>query len=262
MIEDKCRLCDASLVHEFSLEILTHHNVKYFKCEKCLSLQTEFPYWLEEAYDEKNPSMLDTGAAQRNLHNLAACFSISKIFKVVNVLDIGGGDGLLCRLLRDHNINCFVKDKFILPTYSNGFSDQNFDTPDLITAFEVLEHFANPKLDLNELFNLNPNNLLFSTGIYSNQGSDWWYLSPEGRGRHVFFYSKTALQFIAEKYNYSLIISGGFIFFTKETNMLKSFLTRIMLSGKICRIMKAVVMLLPTKGIWNDYQIQLKKSRN
>jgi len=56
----------------------------------------------------------------------------------------GIGDGLLCRLLRDYNVNCYVKDKYAVATYGQGFSELDFATPNLLLAFEVLEHFAAP----------------------------------------------------------------------------------------------------------------------
>ena len=94
----KCRLCNGSLKASFCLEVLAKYEVQYYKCADCQSLQTETPYWLDEAYDHKNLSNTDTGAAQRNLHNLAACFVMAKLFNAKNVIDVGGGDGLLCRM--------------------------------------------------------------------------------------------------------------------------------------------------------------------
>ena len=55
-------------------------------------------------------------------------------------------------MLRDHEINCYVKDKYAAPSYAQGFTEQDFDTPDLLIGFELLEHFANPKSDLEDLF--------------------------------------------------------------------------------------------------------------
>jgi hypothetical protein len=40
---------------------------------------------------------------------------------------MGGGDGLLTRLLRDFEINCFVKEKFAKMTYAQDFTEENFD---------------------------------------------------------------------------------------------------------------------------------------
>ena len=112
---------------------------------------------VKRSYNKSNLSNTDTGAAQRNLNNLAACYIISKLFKAKNVLDIGGGDGCACRLLRDYKINCYIKDKYATPTYAQGFTEENFAKPDLIVGFEGIGNInPNPMTDLDDLFNRQP----------------------------------------------------------------------------------------------------------
>jgi len=193
----KCRLCSGSITKVFSKIILGKYDAGYYKCIDCLSLQTEPPYWLDEAYDIANLSNTDTGAAQRNINNLTASFVIAKLISAKNIIDIGGGDGLLCRLLRDYKFNCYVKDKYAHATYSQGFQNEDFDIPDLIIGFEVLEHYPDPILDLEDMFSKGSPALLISTEVYKDQDQDWWYLSPE-TGQHVFFYSVVALNYIAK----------------------------------------------------------------
>ena len=89
--KNTCRLCGGSITALFSKTVLGKYAVTYFRCSGCLSLLTERPYWLDEAYRESNLSNADTGAAQRNLRNLAATYGISKLLKAKNVIDIGGG---------------------------------------------------------------------------------------------------------------------------------------------------------------------------
>lgn len=255
-----CRLCNGELIRLYDLRILNQYQVTFFQCHHCESLQTEMPYWLNEAYADNNLSNLDTGAAQRNIHNLAACFAICKLLNINNIVDIGGGDGLLCRMLRDYRINCYVKDKYARPAYAQGFTDPNFTKPDLVIGFEVIEHFANPETDLASLFDYEPKHLLLSTGIYSKQDKDWWYLTPES-GQHVFFYSKKALEIIAGKYNYSLIVSGGFILFSKQISTIKKLISTIVLSKTVCRLIRAFVVLLPARGIVHDQNLQIEKNK-
>jgi hypothetical protein len=257
---DVCRLCSGALKNVFSKKVLGKYNVLYYKCSDCHSLQTETPYWLDEAYKTNNLSNTDTGAAQRNLHNLAACYIISKLLKAKNVIDIGGGDGLLCRLLRDYKINCYVKDKYATPTYAQGFTEQNFDIPDLIVGLEVLEHYPNPIFDLDNLFRHQPRALLLSTAIFTNESQDWWYLAPES-GQHVFFYSKKAMTIIAAKYNYEVVMSGGFILFVKKASMPSKVAFKILLNGRVVRLLKAVILFLPTPGVWQDHLLQVEKSK-
>lgn len=256
----ECRLCANTSTFQFKLKVLGRHDVRYFKCEFCGSLQTEDPYWINEAYGDSNLSSLDTGAAQRNLSNLAASYVIAKLFRVRDVIDVGGGDGLLTRLLRDYGINCYSKDKYAIPTYSLGFTEENFDIPEMILGFEVLEHLMFPRRDLGLFFERNPKLVLLSTGIFRDQDKDWWYLSPES-GQHVFFYSRKALEIIAQKYEYSLVVSGGYILYVKGLTSKKYILARLALKNKILRLVKALMMLIPTPNVWTDY-LSLDKGKN
>lgn len=255
-----CRLCSSNTVPRFHLQMLGKHDVAFMECSHCRSLQTEPPYWLDEAYGSKNLSNLDTGAARRNIHNLAACFGISKLLNAHNVIDIGGGDGLLCRMLRDYDINCYVKDKYATPIYAQGFTEPDFVHPDLVIGFEVLEHFANPQTDLEALFGYQAKALLLSTAQYSKQGSDWWYLLPES-GQHVFFYSHQSLEWIAKKYDYSLIVSNEFILFLKHASTFQKIVAKILLSKNFCRLLRAWVVLLPAPGIQKDQALQVEKAK-
>jgi hypothetical protein len=253
MKDEACRLCEGHLVPKFSRVVLHKYEVRYFECDRCGSLQTESPYWLDDAY-RSNLSSLDSGAVQRNLQNLAAAYLTSKLFSVRDALDFGGGDGLLCRLLRDYNVNCYAKDKYAAPSYSQGFSVPDFAAPNLILAFEVLEHFAAPERDLEDLFHLRPKVLLASTGIYAHQRADWWYLASEA-GQHVFFYSEKALHMIAQRFGYSSLLSGGFVLFVRKPDYsaFKSFIARILLSRVVCRLLRGFILIMPAPGAWRDH---------
>ena len=255
-----CRLCNNTATKKFSKVVLGKYPVDYFECINCDSLQTEKPFWLDEAYENNSLSYTDTGAAQRNFNNLVACLSISKVFNLKNVIDIGGGDGLLCRMLRDYGINCYVKDKYAIPTYAQGFTDEDFDKPDLVIGFEVLEHLPHPDLDILNLFECSPDVVLLSTSIYSKNPSDWWYLSPES-GQHVFFYSKKALNLVAKKYKYSLSINGSYILFVKKKSPIKKFIARLLLIDRIQRFLKIYIVQLSTPGVWEDYLYLVKKNK-
>src|ERR1700743_1122692 len=61
-----CRVCGGKAAWIFSKLILGKHDVHYLKCSTCGHAQTETPYWLKEAYAEKN-SMLDVGMAGRSV---------------------------------------------------------------------------------------------------------------------------------------------------------------------------------------------------
>jgi 2-polyprenyl-3-methyl-5-hydroxy-6-metoxy-1,4-benzoquinol methylase len=248
-----CRLCGGAFKHQFQLRVLGQIDVAYFECNACGSLQTEEPYWLEQAYSQKNLSQLDTGAAQRNIDNFVACWLIAKIFKLKNVVDFGGGDGLLCRLLRDHGLNCFVSDKYATPAYAQGFEQPTFERPDLLLAFEVMEHFANPREEVAQLFASAPRVLLLSTHRYSGQSSDWWYLTADS-GQHIFFYSKKALAMVAHQYGYSLTIREDYLLLIQaKTSRFKRGVASLILKKEVRRWLKLCLFAMQPIGAQSDY---------
>jgi hypothetical protein len=258
----ECRLCGGQGRPKFRLAVLGSIPVDYFQCESCSSLQTETPHWLERAYSEGNLSALDTGAAQRNLDNLAVGLALARWLGLRNVIDLGAGDGLLCRMLRDREINCFARDKHAAPGYAKGFVDPDFDAPDLVLAFEVLEHFAHPAADLEELFGRRPAALLISTELYENQPGDWWYLAPES-GQHVFFYSRKALDGVAHRYGYALIVRGGYLLFLRSGRFsaVRRRGARWLLKPRIRALLRVLALMAPTGGVWKDHLLQLERAR-
>jgi hypothetical protein len=249
----RCRLCEGRLTRRFNLTVLRKHDVDYFECTDCHSLQTEVPYWLDEAYAGQNLAYLDTGAVQRNLDNFASCYALSRLFGSRNVLDVGGGDGLLCRMLRDYGINCYVVDKHAAPAYAQAFTEPDFDTPDLVVALEVMEHFANPRDELDALFARKSPLLLLSTGIYAGESRDWWYLAPD-TGQHVFFYSRQALNWIGRRYGMEFVTSpGGLVLFFKEASVAKKLLARLIFKSPVRRFLKALLYFRSPPGAWRDH---------
>lgn len=250
---NECRLCSGTIIEQFSLKILSKYQIQYFQCQSCQSLQTEPAYWLAEAHI-KNLSNLDTGAVQRNWHNFYVIYLLCNIFKLHHVLDLGGGDGLLCRSLRDYGINCFVQDEYAIPTYAQGYTEPNFKVPDLILGFEVWEHLPNPAKDLERFFSKKPKTLLITTSQYENQGPGWWHLSTES-GQHIFFYSRKALDLIAEQQGYELHVIENFLLFIRKdcSSKFKLYLFKKSLRGKLNRYLKYKIMRKPTPGVWKDY---------
>ena len=255
-----CRLCAGSLSSRFSLEVLRQHKVAYYACDCCHSLQTETPYWLHEAY-AKNLASLDTGALQRNINNFVVCYAIARLFDVRTAVDYGGGDGLLCRFMRDHSFDCYTHDKFASPSYAQGFAAPPALRPDLLTAFEVLEHLAHPSTELQEIFSFAPKYLLVSTDLYTGQGPDWWYLAPDA-GQHVFFYSPQAITMIAQRFGYSVAQAGAQLLFLRKDvpdAASKIVLAKEVLQGWIFQAIKSYVFLLPTPGVASDFDLVGKR---
>jgi len=256
-----CRLCSGEASKQFELFVFDKYQVSYYVCNQCGSLQTEDPFWLKDAY-EFNLSHLDAGAVQRCLSNAAAVVTLSRLTKCKNIVDFGGGDGLLCRLLRDYGLNCFVHDKFATASYAQGFTQPNFPRPDLLVAFEVIEHFAEPRREIAELFAANAEILMVSTELYSQQKSTWWYLTPSS-GQHVFFYSRQALLQVSKRFGYDVRFFGRYIVFYRPKRISPAVvgLLGILFGRAVLRLARALLLAGPAAGVGKDFEL-LQQAKN
>ncbi|ACS87341.1 class I SAM-dependent methyltransferase [Musicola paradisiaca] len=204
---DKCRLCGADSTLVYKINVLTQYNVNYFECTGCGSLQTEKPYWLDEAYSIPGVH-IDVGQAARIIQTwIQLVFLLETIGfnKTMDCIDYGGSSGLLTRLMRDSGFEYFTFDRYDGAKYANYFKiDQLSDKhPALISAFEVFEHLVEPQQSLEEIFATNADLIVFSTQFYEQQGKDWDYLAPDC-GQHIFFYTETALADFCRQRGYAL----------------------------------------------------------
>ena len=251
-----CRLCSAESIYQFSKKFLNKYDVKFYKCGECESLQTEKPYWLKESYDDWL-TKFDTGVYSRVSKSILVSFTICKLFKLKNILDYGGGDGLFCRIMRDYYFNCFSYDKFSKNIYSRVFVKENFNTPDLVTSFEAVEHFSHPAEEFSQIFKSKPRMLLLATGIYENHDHNWDYLEAD-TGQHIFFYSKKSMEFIAKKYNYNItFLESGFILMifnqTKVNRLILYLLKNILIREKMFYLLKFILIFFKSDGYKKDY---------
>ncbi len=141
---DICRVCGAVTYYLWCGQLLDLKSVSYFECSHCGYVQTEYPYWLVQAYSEPiNKS--DTGIIARNHANrnivLATLLSLGHLDR--KVINCAGGYGILVRLLRDLGIEALWSDRYCQNLVARGFV---YTTGDgcLATAFEASEHFVNP----------------------------------------------------------------------------------------------------------------------
>lgn len=221
----ECRLCGGTTVSVFSKVLLRKHEVCYLKCEHCLSLQTETPYWLEEAYADDRP-LTDCGMVARTLDLSAKTDLILSLLEVSSdapCIDFGGSLGLYSRMMRDRGYNFYRSDKYSRNFYVpfHDAEDNQVENPCVVTAFEVLEHLANPRQEIRSIFGLLPDVVLVSTVLFADQPNDWWYYAPD-MGQHVFFYNQKALQAIAECYQMHVISDGSLhLFCRKEPKYLR-----------------------------------------
>ncbi len=194
MISIKCKICEKDAELSFVTKVLKKYDVKYYKCSSCDYLFTETPFWLDEAY--KNPiNISDTGIMMRNIYFskivsilIFFCFDSSKKF-----LDYAGGYGIFTRLMRDIGFDFYWHDDYTQNLLARGFEmrDKKYE---LLTAFEVFEHFENPLDEVKKMLQLSDNILLSTVTIPEKIPSrNWWYYGFE-HGQHISFYSKNTFE--------------------------------------------------------------------
>ena len=212
-----CRLCGSATEYKFSKIVLKKHDVGYFECKNCKSLQTDAPFWLEEAYEDPR-RFTDTAAVERNLKVRNLVYFTSRLFHMNDnhrLLDWGAGDGLLVRLLRDVNIDAYHYDKYSTNMYAPSFDRDPGGSYFYLTAVEVFEHLPDPSAEIAEMMAHQPDVILATTQLYRRQGPDWSYIWPQ-YGRHVFFFSDQAMDWIGEKHGYRRISADGLHLFFRQ----------------------------------------------
>ncbi len=187
----------------FKEKVLNKHSVTYFYCNNCGLLQTETPYWLEEAYG-KAISDLDTGVIARNLNNRRLIEPILHMLfgDRVKVLDIGGGYGLFARLLRDIGYDCYSYDKYCENLFARPFEPGAGFKADVLVAFEVMEHIEDASHFLEQMFSsYGAKTIIFSTLTFAREvpAKDWWYYCFES-GQHISFYQPKTLATLADRF--------------------------------------------------------------
>lgn len=236
-----CRLCGSVAKKEFQTKVLNQYKVVYYKCCDCDLLQSEFPFWLEEAYN-KAISILDTGIFLRNNENVKKLTLLltevqtqwneksfwnslfrKRVFFQGKILDFGGGHGILVRLMRDVGFDCFWYDKYAKNDFSEGFSYNPTENYDIVLAFELFEHFDKPNENIVEILNFQkPKLLIFSTLLYGSKTPDmnWWYYSFES-GQHIAFYNEKTLAKLESLTDYSVcsLATDFHILIRKDLNL-------------------------------------------
>ena len=239
---EACRLCGGATKPLFSRIVMDRYEARYTECAGCGSLQTESPSWLSEAYQGPLASA-DTGAAQRTLYCQMAVYWLYRILglpRTAILLDFGGGEGLLVRLLRDLRMVSFLEDRYGRGAFSGPFRYDGATPPSVITSFEVWEHLLECQSTIDTLFARRPNAMFISTEIYTGQSQDWWYLGAES-GQHIFFYSRKAMEMIAARHGYYVhIFKNAYVLFTgSPMASWRRLAMRIVLSHKLRRPLMA-----------------------
>lgn len=218
-----CKICLAPVSPFARARLLNRYDVSYHRCDECGFVQTEEPYWLEEAYSDAIAAS-DIGLVSRNI--MLALMTRSLIRVCLNpagrFLDYAGGYGLLVRLMRDAGYDFHLYDRHCDNIFAQGFAalDGDGGKYDLVTAFEFLEHTLNP-LEEMELMLARSRNILFTTEIHpasAPRPEDWWYFGLD-HGQHISIFSIDSLRIMADKLSLNYYTNGRSIHLFTERKL-------------------------------------------
>lgn len=250
-----CKICKKENKEIFKAQVLNKYEVKYFKCDFCGFISTEEPYWLDEAYNSPI-NKEDTGIMSRNIMSsyqatniIYYCFNKNKIF-----LDYAGGYGIFVRLMRDIGFDFKWKDNFATDLLSRGFEYSQKDKEiEMVTAFEVFEHFVDPISEIENILKISKN-ILFSTTLLPNDIPDkeeWWYYAFN-HGQHVSFYARKTIEFIAHKYSLNYYTNGKSLHLL-TIKKINPILFRLFTSKKTFLFFYILARLNLKSKIWSDH---------
>lgn len=249
-----CRICSGESSYLSKATILHKYRISYFECSYCGYIQTEDPYWYEEAYSDAI-SNNDIGIIGRNLFLSKATTNLISVLldRRGKFLDFGGGYGLFVRLMRDNGFDFYRDDKFCENIFAKGFDlcGINIDHFEMLTAFEVLEHFVCPGEEIRKILDLSTN-IFFTTQLVPSKTpnpSEWWYYLLDS-GQHIGFFREKTLSILGESLGLNFYTNHRNIhFYTKKK--ISPLLFKTITNSKISRML---YLLLKNKSlIQSDY---------
>jgi len=250
-----CKICD-SLTRAFTkAEILHKYEIQYFRCPECGFIQTQEPYWLEEAYSEAIIST-DIGLVCRNMNLAKSAQAIINAFFHGNVqyLDYGGGYGLFVRIMRDMGYDFYRFDPYCDNLFAKGWDTCSVASPayKMVTAFEVFEHLVEPREELQKISQFS-RNILFSTELVPAsvpKPGEWWYYALEG-GQHVSLHTTQSLQILASRSGLNFVSDGRAFHLMTELELPQR-LFRLARKGPVARVLNRLHKRKSLLG--SDYQ--------
>jgi hypothetical protein len=197
----KCEICQSETTKIFNATVLGKYDVSYYQCATCYFVQTDEPFWLDEAYNNAL-NIEDTGTLVRNqkFARLLTLYLILYHGKNAKFVDWGGGFGIFTRQMRDIGFDFYWSDKYAANLVARGLEyNVGMGRVSAITAFEVFEHLTHPMAEIKAMLEVS-DTIIFSTEPISYpapEKNNWWYYAFE-HGQHISFYNHFTLKKVAD----------------------------------------------------------------
>jgi hypothetical protein len=176
-------------------------------------------------------------------------------------LDFGGGYGVFTRWMRDEGYDFFHYDQHCPNLFAPGHDADISGSVryELVTAFEVFEHMAEPTKTVAHVLSIS-DSVLFSTELLPVPPppiTDWWYYGPE-HGQHIAFFTRVALQQLAARFSANYYTDGGVIHLISRRHISERTF-RLVLHPKV----RALVNRFYRRKtlLWEDFAIAMRQAK-
>ena len=212
---DPCRICGTTAEPFAKARLLGSVDAEFERCPICGLVMAARPEWLDAAYAAPI-ARLDIGLLDRCLllSQVTAAILRADRLRRGRFLDWAGGYGAFTRLMRDRGYDFAHLDPMTHNVFAVGH--QEFDLGDvrydLVTGFEVLEHLEDPLTALGPVAR-STDRLLMTTQVLPEptpRPGEWWYYALE-TGQHITFFTRGALERMAERLGYDGVATGSFL---------------------------------------------------
>ena len=204
-----CFACGAEMAFFDTTVILGKYDATYHRCPACGLVAALDTPWLEEAYASPIHDA-DAGLLRRARRYSSVASAVIRFEKLSGrMLDWAGGYGVLAQAMRDKGHDFWHHDAYAEPVFARDYRDEGEGPLALVTAFEVLEHLADPKKELAAIA-ARTDYFLFTTELVPDPApklDDWWYYWPEV-GQHISLHTVESLRHVGEALGFQLTSNG------------------------------------------------------